>query len=279
MELGKDEGPNGKLQLTLMDSYRLPGTTLDAASRKFHSWIEAFLVLTEGNQSPRIFRKWDAVATIAGALERKVWLRLGRRTLYPNIYALLTGGPGVGKTDTVREVEYFWHKLPQLHVAPSSISRAGLADAIFSAERTILRPAESTPFTKFNSLQVAAGKFGTFLSQYEGKFMSTLNSLYDCVRYSRRKRSIAKGEERVVERPQLSIIAATTPAWLSGSLPATAWAEGFASRLFLVYNGERLNISPFADNEKDEELEEGMVGDLASSLRYVWTVSCRPCIL
>jgi hypothetical protein len=222
------------------------------------------MALTEGNSSPAIFRKWGAVVTIAGALERKVWLKLGRRTLYPNIYVLLTGGPGVGKTDTIREVHHFWSQLSGLHVAPTSISRAGLADALFAAERSILRPAELIPITRFHSLQVASEEFGTFLTQYETEFMSTLNHLYDCVRYSEKKRSINKGEERAISSPQLSIIAATTPAWLSGTLPQTAWAEGFASRLTIVYNGERLRNDPFAEDEKDEELEDALVHDLRS---------------
>lgn len=191
-----------------------------------------------------------------------MWLKLGRRVLYPNIYALLTGGPGVGKTDTIREVYHFWTQLPGLHVAPTSISRAGLADALFESERTILRPAELTPFTKFNSLQVASEELGTFMTQYEAEFMSTLNHLYDCVRYSEKKRSIHKGEERAIVAPQLSIIAATTPAWLSGTLPQTAWAEGFSSRLMIAYNGERLRVNPFNSIEKDEELESDLVDDL-----------------
>lgn len=178
------------------------------------------------------------------------------------MFVLLTGGPGVGKTDTVHEVHSFWDALPGLHVAPTSISRAGLADELFGAERTILRPAELMPITRFHSLQVASREFGTFLTQYEGEFMSTLNDLYDCYKYSEKKRSINKGETRMISAVQLNLIAGTTPGWLSSTLPQVAWSEGFASRLLIAYSGERIDSDPFEEDERNEELQDALTEDL-----------------
>lgn len=198
--------------------------------------------------------------TIAGALERKVWTKVFKRILYPNLYVLLTGGPGIGKTDALRGTLEFWEKLPELHVAPSSVSRASLIDSLALAERSVLRPTEAQPFTKFNSLQVGATEFGTFLSAYDTEFLSTLNDLYDCVRYKESKRHMKSPIE--MPHPQLNLIAGTTPAWLGGTLPETAWAEGFSSRLLLIYSGERIKIDPFGEGSRDEELEGRLLKDL-----------------
>lgn len=198
--------------------------------------------------------------TIAGALERKVWAKVFKRILYPNLYVLLTGGPGIGKTDALRGTLDFWEKLPELHVAPSSVSRASLVDSLALAERSVLRPTEAQPFTKFNSLQIGATEFGTFLSAYDTEFLSTLNDLYDCVRYKESKRHMKTPIE--MPNPQLNLIAGTTPAWLGGTLPETAWAEGFSSRLLLIYSGERIKIDPFGEGSRDEELEAKLLKDL-----------------
>lgn len=198
---------------------------------------------------------------IAGALERKVWLRAFKRTLYPSLYVLLTGGPGVGKTDALRGVTKYWEALPELHIAPSSVSRASLIDSIALAERSILRPTDAVPYTKFNSLQAAVTEFGTFLAAYDTEFLSTLNDLYDCIRYKESKRHMKSSIE--LPNPQLNLIAGTTPAWLGGTLPETAWAEGFSSRLIMIYSGERVKVAdPFADEEVDTAAELLFVEDL-----------------
>lgn len=232
-------------------------------ARRLPSWIESFVSYTGGTQSPELFRRWGAVATIAGALERKVWvsLRGWQRDLYPNLYTLLVGGPGIGKTDALRGVRSFWETLPNLHVAPTSVSRASLADKLSEAARAILNPVTGE-FTRFNSLQVCAEEFGTFLSKYETEFMSTLNHVYDNIKYEESKRGMK--DDIVIPNAQINIIAATTPTWLGANLPDTAWSEGFSSRVMLIFSAEKIRVDPFAANAKSAALNEDLEADLAA---------------
>ena len=184
---------------------------------------------------------------------------MGKRLLYPNVYILLIGGPGVGKTDALRNTQDLWATLPDLKVAPSSVSRASLADSLNAAARSILRPQEGT-FIKFNSLQVCAEEFGTFLSAYETEFMSTLNKLFDCTPYSESKRSMK--ESLSIPNPQLTIAAGTTPAWLSNTLPESAWSEGFSSRLIMIFCQEIVKVRLFEIIHQDEALLADLEYDL-----------------
>ena len=211
-----------------------------------------------------IFRKWAAIATIAGALERKVWVRFNKRILFPNMYTLLVSGPGIGKTDAIRGTMDFLRKLPNVHLAPTSVSRASLADALSDAVRTIVRPGDMKPITIFNALTVCADELGTFMPTYEGEFMSTLNRLYDCLQYDERKRHMGKSAANhlSIPEPWLNMISGTTPGWLVSNLPVHAWSEGFASRLLIIYAGGRILKNPWVEEEMDPVLMQKLEDDL-----------------
>lgn len=181
------------------------------------------------------------------------------------MFTVLVGGPGVGKTVAVREAEFFWRGLKDLHVAPNSVTRASLIDDLMAAKRRVLRVNEVPPFVEFHSLQCAAEEFGVFIPQYEGEFINTLNSLYDCGKqFEESRRGHKAGERRKFNSPQLTILGGTTPAYLKDSLPEGAWQQGFTSRIVLIYSGEAVIIDPWTEHVTDNKLEEDLQYDLQS---------------
>lgn len=218
---------------------------------------------TDGVSTPEIFRRWTALSTIAGALEQKVWFRINKRTSYPNLYVLLVGAPAVGKSEAVRQAEKFLRDLPNCHVAPNSVSRASLIDALIESERSIVQPHNKEfPVVFFNSITVCASEFGVFLKDYESDFISTMNKLFDCEFFSEKKRSMKQGATITIERPQLNMLAGTTPGWLSTNLPENAWKEGFTSRIVLVYGVSPGLTSPWLEDEEGTQLEKDLAADL-----------------
>lgn len=210
-------------------------------------WIELFLKYTDGLPTPDIFRLWAGIGAVAGALERRVWIETARSKLYPNMYVLLVGRPGVGKSQAIQPVGELWKQAKDIHVAPDNLTKPALIDAIAAAGRRIIR--SETEMVEYHSLAVASSEFGVLVPAHDLEFLNTLNHVYDNpASYRENRRSM--GDNQIdISNPQLTIIGGTQPAYLANLLPEEAWGMGFTARLMLIYSGETKRVSLFAKQE------------------------------
>lgn len=224
---------------------------MPGSGRNFPCWIDAFEDYTNGLPTPPLFRRWAGIAAVAGALERKVWMRSMQKELFPNFYILLVAPPGVGKTVIITEVEALWAELTDHFIAPTSMTKAGLVDTLSESKRTIVRPGQTPPIITFHSLLVPAPEFGVLVPAYDLEFMNNLNDLYDCrAQYVERIRS--RPEPLKIVCPQLNILAGTQPQYLSHLLPEVAWGQGFTSRTILIYSGDNIRGSLFDERDRPD---------------------------
>jgi Protein of unknown function (DUF3987) len=193
---------------------------------------------------------------LSAALEQKVWVRT-TSDLYPNLYVLIVGHPGRGKSRIISVARGLVRGLLEQHVAPVSATFAALVDALDSAQRAILIPGAAEPH-KYNALYICADELGAFIHKYDAEMMSGLTAFYDTTPYQQRRRSL----EHVVdiESPQLNLLMGTTPQNLATFMPKEAWGQGFASRIIMIFNDDRIIEDDFADAplSKMPELEKDL---------------------
>lgn len=146
------------------------------------------------------------------------------------------------------QVERFLRTVPDLHVAPSSVSSASLVDSLVLANRKIIRPNEQPSFVQFHYLATVASELGVFLPQYDPLFMNSLTKFYDGEFYEERRRTSAVKHVKI-DDPFLSIVGGTTPSYLNSFLPEGAWDQGFTSRTIFVYSGEGVFTSIFGEED------------------------------
>lgn len=234
--------------------------------RMLSDWAESFVEFTSVITSPEIFRRWAAYSTIAGALERRVWTSIAGQVLYPNTIVILVSPPGIGKSNAIKEVLYFWVKVGVFNLAPNGMTKAAFIDQMLGKVRSFNY--KGFEFMT-HPLLMGLTEFGTLFPQYDREFLNVLNQIYDCEEtpYADRTR---KGGLVTVDRAHLSMIAGTQPSYLGDILPDTAYGMGFLSRTIMVYAGEKPATKLFGDEAtRDEELDKKLQKDMKSISKLV----------
>ena len=216
--------------------------------RACESWIEAFIEHTEALESAVIYRRWSAIAMLAATLEQKVWLNLGT-PLYPNLYTFLIGQPGIGKSRAIMAASALAREaLPEMFFGSTSMTRASLSDHMNEAKRFFA----NIPFApiEYHSLVIVADEFSVLMDQYDTALTAAFVEFYDCNPYSEGRR-VANIRTKV-QRPQLNMLAGSTPSNLLHTLKEHVWDQGLMSRVIMVYSEDRPLVDVFEAKPLDK---------------------------
>lgn len=148
-------------------------------------------------------------------------------------------------------------------MAPTSMTGASMVQAMLQAKRTITDMKKKDPaerMVEYYSMTVVADELGAFLNTFkENDVIPLLTTFYDVTTpYERTRKS--SDEHSKIYRPQLSILAGSTPSNLMDFIPKNAWGQGFTSRLIFIYSTERSIKDDFANPIR--ELPSALVHDL-----------------
>lgn len=223
-------------------------------------FIEDFLAYTDGIASPERFRLWAAISAVAGACERRLWLETTVGILYANLFVLLVAPPAVGKSLALSPVRKLWRDSKDFHVAPNSVTKAGLLDELAKAKTTKLINGGRDLF-EYNCMLIASSEFGVLVPAHDTEFLSVLIDLYDNPSEFRESR---RDKTRCVDiiNPMLNIIAGTQPGFLAGMLPEEAWSMGFMSRNIMIYAGSGPKLDLFNFDSRDNSKWPAMLKQL-----------------
>lgn len=227
-------------------------------------WFQ-YTSATQDDRSPEIYRKWSGIALVAGAMERKVWVKTGMNRTYCNLYTLLVGPSGTGKfiVETVRK---FWQDTKDpatgakaFHVASDSLTKASLVDALGRARQ--VRLDEHGERIEYHSMLVASEEFKVLLPQYDMEYIGTLERIWNSpAKHIEERRFNVKLVE--IERPQLNILAGVQPSYFATVFPEEVWSTGLSRRIVMVYSAERRIRDPFTEYPDPGELRKRILTKL-----------------
>lgn len=225
-------------------------------------WIKQYLELTEGLPTPPVFRLWSAIAAIGACMERRAWLSTTMNVLFPNLFTILVGPPGSGKTQAMTPAKRLLAQSKSVMMAPDDMTKAALLDEMSEHSRRVLYKGETIIY---HPMCVVLSELGTFVNAHDLEFLSVLNDIFDNKDEHRsRRRGHNAGKELKLVRPGLNVLAGTQPGFLNTLLPEEAWSMGFTARLLMIYAPAAPETDLFADIEDRGDLMRELVAGLVA---------------
>lgn len=214
-------------------------------------FVQDFVHSTRGFESPTEFCLWAALFGVSSVGQRRMWITHGFDRLFTNLFLIFIGKAGVvRKSTTIKHVESLLKRVPSLY-DPDDGSQAVFRVPIHTGKSTpealydLLAPEEvmirdedmlDSEVVKLGSrLVLTADELSSFLGKqtYNVGLTDLLLKLYDCKDYDE---IITKKEGlKRFENIFFNFFAGSTIDGFRSSVPDSAQASGFLSRLLIVY--------------------------------------------
>jgi hypothetical protein len=195
-------------------------------------------------------------------MEERIYMISGGEKLHPNIYCALIGHPGTGKTRSIHRARDYYVTIDEPHPAPTSMSAASMIDALKQNKRSVMMPLDDGGVEpiEYNSMYITADELSAFMHAYDEEAVGTMSAFYDPRAFGQTRRTNELNIK--IKSPQLNLIVGTTPSNLLHYMPATAWEQGFTSRIIMIFSDERTVGDDFA--EVDNRLNPDLIHDIRS---------------
>lgn len=230
-------------------------------------FIDAFVEMTDERPSPKLFRKWAAITTLSGALEKRVWTLTKAGPQYANLYTMLVAPPGIGKSQAINPAEGLLKATKKFQIAPNSVTAASYIDALKRAERLVLRPNNAGTLT-YHHLFVFAAELGVFINAHDLGFLSIINELFDHKASYREERRHSLKDPIDIPNPMTTLLVGSQPGFLATLLPDAAWTMGWTSRLLLVYSSDMPDVPLFGEYADTETQHKKLVSKIDACADY-----------
>ena len=229
-------------------------------------FVEQFLTYTEERPSPAIFRKWAAITTLSGALEKRVWTMTKAGPQFANLYTMLVAPPGVGKSQAINPAEQLLKATKKYQISPNSVTAASFIDALARQPRTVLLP--DNKMLQYHHLFVFAAELGVFLNAHDLNFLSIINELFDHKDSYREERRHSLKEPIDIPKPMTTLLTGSQPGFLATLLPEAAWTMGWTSRMLMVYSSTTPSVPLFGKYKNQDILQTSLVKKLDDVADY-----------
>ena len=226
-------------------------------------WIAAYLDYTKDSEAPQLYHLWTGLSVLAGALRRNVWVDRVKYTIFPNLYVMLVGPTGTGKSAALNTGFRILRKVKSVHTFHGKISNEALYDEM---NRTVETPAG---IVKDGTIFIYADEVKSLLGErdYARELLVTLTDLYSGEDIEADFRTKKYGRVRL-ENYLINFLAGSTPSWLGECIRPSMFDGGTVGRILFVYQPSRKAVSE-VDEEDEREWSMEMQRRLSEDLIHI----------
>lgn len=226
-------------------------------ARNFKDWIKAYVDYTQHSEAPNSFHEWTAVATIAGALRRRVRLEMGYFKWFPNFYLCFVAPPGIVSKSTTADIGMsLLRRVDGIKFGPSAVTWQALVTSLSKSREDY--PQRDGTFMPMCAVTLVASELGTLLQSGDAGMIDALTDLWDAKDAPFIKETKKDGEEIIIN-PWINIVGCTTPAWIASNFTSYFITGGFASRTLFVFAEHKRQLVAYPASKLP--LDQVTVGD------------------
>lgn len=238
--------------------------------RELTNWLDTYVQYTDNSESPVSYHTWCGLSVIAGALQRRVYLKWGLgQIIYPNLYVVLIGPSGRTRKGVALGIaKDILRQISGISIAPESSS--GRQAMILAMKRSLLNFQDpSTGTVKLHcAITAFSEELSVFLGQGDIAYLSNLTDWYDS-KDDWEYETVGRGKD-TLQGLCLNLMGGTAPDWIQSMIPPEAVGGGFTSRIIFIVETEKRKIVP-EHTISDEELD--MQGKLVRDLERISKLS------
>lgn len=244
------------------------GAAADIPPRKLGNWLASFAEYASFSEAPDNTLFWTGVATVAGALRRKVWIDMGYFKWVPNFYVILVANPGIiSKSTTANIGMNLLRQVPGIKWGPEVVTWQSLVQGMAESRESFVNP-DTGEYIDMSAITICSDEFGNLLNPQDREMVDIFVGLWDGKEGTFEKKTKHSGNDAIVN-PYINIVACTTPAWISGNFPEYMIGGGFTSRCVFVYADKKRRLVAYPKlliNELGEDkfldLKQDLIHDL-----------------
>ena len=195
------------------------------------AFLKNYMTWNEGTEVPRQYYFWSGIAALSALVNGQVYTRMGRYEIYPNMYIVLLGPPGNGKTSAMRRTEKLIRGFEDISLSAQSETAEGLVR--FMRDKCV-RPLQlADGNVDFTPVTCLLSELSNFFGRDPGGMIDVLTGIWDCGGDNFHRRTKGQGED-ILPRPNLNLLGCTTQDWITTYLKSDIIGGGFTRRVVFV---------------------------------------------